>query len=125
MRVWVDNAASVFIYNKGYSTSCPHSAALAAATAQVAAFIGCRIEVIKISRCSNPWAEMADALSKGALTRFAAIKAATPGATFPFLPLPVPEPLLNWVKNPTADWGLGDALVGHLRRLGLGLQPTF
>ena len=124
VRFWVDNAASVFIYNKGYSTSCPHSAALAAATAQVAAFIGCRVEVLKVTRCSDPWASMADALSKGALTRFTALKSATAGADFPLLPLTVPKPLINWVKSPSPDWGLGDALTAHLRGLGLGLQPA-
>ena len=124
MRVWVDNAATVFIYNKGYSTSCPISAALAAAIAQVAAFIGCRVEVVKITRCSNPWASMADALSKGALSRFLDLKRSTPGAFFPTTPLEVPRPLVDWVRSPSADWGLGDSLIGHLRRRGLGLQPA-
>ena len=124
MRVWVDNAASVFIYNKGYSTSCPYSAALAATTAQVAAFIGCRVEVLKITRCSNPWASMADALSKGAFTRFSSLKSTTPGAVFPALPLPVPRPLLDWVRTPSADWALGDVLVAHLRQAGIGLVPA-
>ena len=122
-RFWVDNAASVYIYNKGYSTSCPISAALAAAIAQVAAFLGCRIEVLKITRCSNAWASMADALSKGAFGRFRALADSDGLGPLPRLPLAVPPPLLEWAAAPSADWELGEKLVAWLQGLGLGLQP--
>ena len=122
-RFWVDNAASVYIFNKGYSTSCPFSAALAAALAQVAAFLGCRVEVLKITRCSCNWASMADALSKGAFGRFRSLAAATPGADFPLTPLPIPPPLQAWAVAPSADWDLGERLITWLSSLGLGLRP--
>ena len=65
VRFWVDNAGSVFIFKKGYSNSCTLSSTLVAAIAEVAAGIGCRVELCKITRCSTPQADMADSLSKG------------------------------------------------------------
>ena len=123
VRFWVDNAGSVFIYNKGYSTSCALSSALTAAIAQVAAFLGCQVQIAKITRCSGPFASMADALSKGDFCRFRGISTSVPGLRLPTLPLTVPLPIMEWVAAPTPDWALGDRLVDLLRQQGLGLQP--
>ena len=122
-RFWVDNAASVHIFQKGYSTSCLLSAVLAAAIAQVAAFIGCKVEVLKITRCSDDWASMADALSKGAFARFATLHQRATGCRPSPSPLPVPPPLSAWVAAPSPDWDLGEKLVAYLRGRGLGLAP--
>ena len=49
VQCWVDNAGSVFIYNKGYSTSCAYSSAIATAITTVAAGIGYQVELCQIT----------------------------------------------------------------------------
>ena len=124
VRFWVDNAAAVFIWNKGYSTSCSLSAVLVATLAEVASFLGCRVELHKITRCSTPLAAMADALSKGSFSRFRAL--ADQAAISPrFLDGPPSPSLLAWVSDPSPDWDLGLALVAELQGAGLGLRASF
>ena len=114
VRCWVDNAGSVFIYKKGYSTSCAYSSAIATAIATVAAGLGCELELCKITRCSTDGALMADFLSKGAFGRFRYLADSTPGFDCPLLPLPVPAALLRWVSSPSADFNLGHAILLEL-----------
>ena len=117
VRFWVDNAGSVFIYNKGYSTSCPLSSALVCAISAVAAGLGCRLEIVKITRCSTPLADMADALSKAAFKRFWGLAHQnTPDLAV--VPLPVPKALRDWVENPTPDFGLGEKILKQLALSG-------
>ena len=123
VRFWVDNAGSVFIFKKGYSTSCPLSSTLVSAIAEVAAGLGCRVELEKITRCSTPLADMADALSKAAWPRFWGLARQQEGVNLPLEPLKVPVELLNWIQAPKADFGLGSRLMKELSRSGpvLGL----
>ena len=114
VRCWVDNAGSVFIYKKGYSTSCAYSSAIATAIATVAAGLGCQVELCKITRCSNEGALMADFISKGALSRFRSLADSTEGFKCPRLPLPVPLALLRWVTSPSPDFNLGHAILREL-----------
>ena len=79
--------------------------------------------MVKITRCSDPFSSMADALSKGAFCRFRELGRLVPNWSQPVLPLPLPTAILNWVANPTADWDLGGAILDELRQQGLGLQP--
>ena len=125
VRFWVDNAGSVFIFKKGYSTSCPLSAAIVSAIAKVAAGIGSRVDLVKITRCSTPLASMADALSKGEFGRFRAWQVSSFAKTLPFAPLEVSPALLRWVARPTADWQLGDKILAELSGRGLTLRPLF
>ena len=123
VRFWVDNAGSVFIFKKGYSTSCPLSATLVAAIAEVAAGIGCRVELEKITRCSTGLADMADALSKAAWPRFWMLAEQLEGVQLPQEPLQVPAELLRWIQAPKEDFGLGTRLLKELSNSGavLGL----
>ena len=123
VRFWVDNAGSVFIFKKGYSPSCPLSSVLVAALGQVAAALGCKIEVLKISRCSDPFSSMADALSKGAFCRFRDLGKLVPDWAQPSAPLQVSRVLMKWLVAPTEDWDLGSNLVKELELNNLGLQP--
>jgi len=113
VRFWVDNSGSCFIFKKGYSSSCPLSSALVAALSSVAAGIGCKIEIKKITRCSNVQAVMADALSKGCFGRFwdAARDA---GLRMDVEQLTVPVALLDWVLNPTPDFNLGAKILREI-----------
>ena len=54
VRFWVDNSGSVCSYKKGYSPTCPLSSALVCAISCVAAGLGCRVDLEKITRCSSP-----------------------------------------------------------------------
>ena len=109
-KFWVDNAGSVYIWQKGYSMSCSLSSTLVLALATVAAGLGCHVEVAKILRCSTPLAEMADALSKAHFQRFRAVSAEA-GIPLPLDPAPVPSELLRWLCDPQVDWELGEKLL--------------
>ena len=117
VRFWVDNSGSCFIWAKGYSSSCPLSSALVCAISCVAAGLGCRIEIKKITRCSTPLADMADALSKAAFGRFWSI-ASTATPNLMLEPLLIPRALKDWVENPTPDFDLGRKILKELSLSG-------
>ena len=108
---WVDNAGSVFIFRKGYSTSCGLSSTLVCALADVAAGLGCRIQIKKILRCSTPLASMADALSKADFTRFWGVARQYGGFGLPPCSLLAPGPLRDWLERPRPDFDLGRRLL--------------
>ena len=120
---WVDNSGSVFIFRKGYSTSCSISSSLVCALADVAAGLGCRLDVRKIRRCSTPLASMADSLSKADFGRFWGLAAESAGLSLPRQPLRVPLVLQDWLRQPRADFDLGRRLLRELSLSGpvLGL----
>ena len=115
---WVDNMGSVFIFQKGYSTSCDLSSTLVSAMADVAAGLGCRLQVKKVLRCSSPMASMADALSKADMARFWGIAHDHGGFGLPLAPLPLPRELLRWVQAPCRDFDLGRRLLVELAASG-------
>ena len=123
VNIWVDNAASVFIWQKGYSTSCPLSTTLVVAIAKVAAGLCCSVELSKVTRCSSPLASMADALSKADFPRFRVIADAN-NIVMPLDAAWVPRSLLLWVNNPVPDDSLGDNILRDLasRTAVLGLN---
>ena len=113
IRVWVDNQASVFIFAKGYSSACPLSSTLAKAIFTVAAGLGCRIEVKKITRCSTPLANMADSLSKGEFMRFWS-QCKEEELNLPLDMAWVPRELLRWILDPKEDDRLGQKILLEL-----------
>ena len=117
VRFWVDNSGSCYIWEKGYSSSCPLSSALVCAISCVAAGIGCRVEIKKISRCSTPLADMADALSKAAFGRFW-ILAKTAAPALDLLPMEIPRALKSWIENPTPDFDLGRKILEEISLQG-------
>ena len=114
IRIWVDNAGSVFIWKKGYSSSCHLSTTLVKAIAQVAAGLGCTVDLVKITRCSTPLADMADALSKGAFSRFWVLARSTESVSLPLEPGWVPPALLQWISYPKSDEELGHKILSQL-----------
>jgi len=110
VRVWVDNAGSVRIWEKGYSSSCDICTTIVKAAATVAAALACRLEVHKIRRCSTPGAVMADALSQGDFRRFRAAAAAC-GSSPAAVPAVVPRTLRRWLARPVPDDDLGQRLL--------------
>lgn len=113
VRVWVDNAGSVGIWKKGYSTTCGLSTTIVKAIAAVAAGLGCWFDIVKITRCSNPGADMADAISKADFNRFWAINAIAEFGC-PCEQAWVPVSLLSWLENPCTDDKLGDRILGEI-----------
>jgi hypothetical protein len=113
LNVWVDNIGAVQVYNKGYSRNCRLCTTIAKAAATVAAAIGCRLEVVKITRCSNTGAKMADDLSKARFKEFRATAAAA-GWKLATAPAAIPKALLRWLARPTPYDGLGAEILREL-----------
>ena len=107
--VWVDNIGSVMIYKKGYSATCSYASCVARAINVVAAGLGCRVFVEKITRCSTAEAEAADALSKADFGRFWSCwdGKVSEGAR-------PPRALLAWLLNPSVDAALGECILEEL-----------
>ena len=106
VRVWVDNSGSVAIWRKGYSMSCRLCSTIVKAIGTVAAGIGCRLDVVKILRCSTPESDMADALSKATFQRFWDLNNQE-SLGHGLEPAWVPPQLSAWLENPQEDdpWG--------------------
>ena len=110
MRLWVDNAGSVRIWEKGYSSSCDLCSTLVKAIATVAAGLGCRFTVCKITRCSTKPAILADLLSKAAFQKFWALRGSGDRD-----PVRIPASILAWVAKPRRDDELGARILRELR----------
>ena len=122
IKIWVDNAGSVFIWKKGYSSSCLLSSTLVKAIASIAAGLGCQVDLVKIGRCSTPLADMADALSKCAFNRFHLIAAQANYISLPVAPAWIPSSLVQWVTNPLPDDYLGEKILQELAKRTLVLS---
>ena len=70
VKIWVDNAKSVFIWKKDYSSSCLLSSTLVKALSTLADDLGCHVGLEKITWFSTPLVDMADALSECPFARF-------------------------------------------------------
>jgi hypothetical protein len=122
VRVWVDNIGAVKIWEKGYSLSCGICTTIVKAIGTVAAGIGCRFAIEKITRCSTPGAEMADVLLKADFDRFRRTGLAS-GWPLTVGPATVPRQLLGWLADPKVDEDLGRRLLCEIAEQGpvLGL----
>lgn len=117
VRIWVDNAGSVAIWKKGYSSSCSLCTTLVGAIGRVAAALGAAVAIGKIARCSDTGATLADELSKGRLSRF---KQRLPaGWVLPTEPAWIPPAILQWIADPVARPDLGDRILADLRQRGV------
>ena len=94
VRIWVANAGSVRIWSKGYSSFCRLSSTLVKAISVVAAGLGSKVDIVKITRCSTEGAIMADMLSKGEL-QGCVERGRWMGLDMAATPAPTPEALLS------------------------------
>jgi hypothetical protein len=108
VTVWVDNAGSVAIWEKGYSTRCRLSSTIVTTAHAIAAAIGCTLHIQKITRCSNVPAATADALSKG---QFRAARAYMALDTEPARITPA---LVRWITEPLPSEDLADTILREL-----------
>ena len=113
LQVWVDNAGSVEVYKKGYSRNCRLCTTLVKAMATVAAGIGCKLEVLKITRCTGTGAVLADQLSKARFRQFRETAAA---ASWPLqlAPARIPATLLKWLDRPFPCDRLGGDILREI-----------
>ena len=118
----VDNQGSVSIYAKGWCTSCMLSTTVALALSEVATAIDCRLEVVKVRRCSTRQAEAADAISKADWRRFRKLM---PQSRLG--PAMVPVTITNWIQNPVEDPHLGERILRELgvRKTMLGHHSNY
>jgi hypothetical protein len=81
--------------------------------ATVAAGVGCRLEVIKITRCTGTGATLADQLSKA---RFGDFRRTAEQAGWPLQlgPSRIPAVLLKWLDRPFPCDRLGAAILEEL-----------
>ena len=124
VRIWVDNIGSVFIWAKGYSSSCRICSTVVKAIAALEATFACRVKIAKITRCSEPMAVMADCLSKAAFDKFWQEAYKQGGCELPRLPATVSKELLRWVQKPQEDDDLGDKLVKEIVTRNPGYAPS-
>ena len=125
VRIYVDNAGSVCIWRKGYSNNCPLSSAIVRAIGCVSAGLGCRVELVKITRCSDTGPMLADYLSKAKFTEFRRCATSADWA-LNTAPLRIPTSLLTWLHCPTPDWELGHKILADISTscLVLGYNVT-
>jgi len=115
IRIWVDNAGSVAIWKKGFSTSCALSSCIVTTMAAVAGALNINMEIEKITRCSGTGAKLADALSKADFGLFRRTAAAE---NWPLKvePAPITGALLRWLDKPTVDFDLASKILEDLAR---------
>ena len=106
------------IWSKGYSSYCGLCTTLVKAISVVAAGLGSRVEIVKITRCSSSGAVIADKLSKGELLAGLEVGRRS-GRPMAAEPARLPEPLLKWVCLPVPDDNLGHILLQHLAGSGI------
>jgi hypothetical protein len=114
VRIWVDNAGSVAIWRKGYSSSCSLCTTLVSAIGRLAAALGAVVSIEKVTRRSDTGAILADELSKGRFSRFK--EQLPPNWNIPLEPAAVPPAILQWIADPTPQPHLGDKILGQIRR---------
>ena len=105
-----DNAGFVGVFRKMHC-HCPYSYSVAKALFDVGVGLGCKVSVVKTGRCSGPEAEAADALSKGDWERAWPLmprKNVDPGR--------IPVSLLQWIRDPIPDLGLGRRVLSDMAR---------
>ncbi len=113
VRIAIDNAGSVGIWKKGYCTACELSSTIVEAIAYVAASIGCRLEIVKVTRRSAAGPVIADDLSKA---KFGAARQAAraAGKVLDLEPARIPRALLHWLEKPRPEEALGQRIVADL-----------
>ena len=106
LEVFVDNSGAVNIFAKGYSSGCVYSYTVAMAINDVATALNCNIQLTKITRCSDTFSVVADAISKAdfrTLDKLMETKDREPSR--------VPRTLLQWINDPKEDTGLGRRIL--------------
>ena len=105
LRIWVDNAGSVGVWRKGYSSYCGLCTTIVKAISVVAAGLGCHVDILKVTRCSGQGAILADLISKAGFSEFRQ----RPGSgAWRWRPLRPASPRCSWsgcaCRSQTTSW---------------------
>ena len=106
---YVDNAGSVVWFNKGWAKNCNQGNTIIRAIYLVATALNCDLWVEKVSCCTSPQTEAADALSKCDYDRF---MMNIPEADQ--VPRKVPLTLLQWMEDPRPDRDMGGRILEEM-----------
>ena len=82
----------------------------------IATGLGCKIDVVKITRCSNTPAVLADCLSKGHFGKFYDVARINNYKLDPDMAW-VPRALMKWISNPVEDDDLGKKILEELSNI--------
>ena len=110
VNIWVDNAGSVRIWQKGYSSWCRLSTTVVKAISTAAAALGCRVEIRKVRRCTGTGRVLANQLSKAQFREFRE----TAGWAVDAALRRVTGALLRWLARPVPWDDLGHELLAEL-----------
>ena len=109
----VDNAGSLAIWRKGYSSKCELSSTLVRAMFEVAASLECRVEISKVTRCSDVGSAMSDALSKCEFVKFKELSLDF-GYVMNDSMGEIPGALVKWIQGPTENLELGREILEEM-----------
>ena len=118
LRIWVDNAGSVGVWRKGYSSYCGLCTTIVKAISVVAAGLGCHVDILKVTRCSGQGAILADLISEASFSEFRQ-RSREWGMEMEAAPASIPKVLMEWVCLLRPDDKLGQRLLMHLAQEGL------
>jgi hypothetical protein len=76
----------------------------------ISCFLGASVEIRHLPRMSSPSARLADALTRSSTT-----KKQHRDAVCQAPPVSIPEPLLEWLENPSEDWSLPYSLLHYIQ----------
>ena len=110
VTIHVDNIGTVFGWRKG-SSRCPYAATVIKAIRDVARALNIRLDIVKITRCSNEGSIAADTISKGSPMVWVRNN---PGVRVGYLS----RTLTAWLRDPFPSRLLGVAVADELSRLG-------
>ncbi len=108
----VDNLACVYGYTNHYMKGDICASILIKALHLISAFLGSVLHVEHIPRCSSWESTTADNLSRKSTTRFLEEQMLSR-----YRDIHAPKVLLDWLNNPTEDWGLARSLLDHTMNL--------
>ncbi len=77
----------------------------------ISCFLGASVEIRHLPRMSSPSARLADALTRSSTTEEHHRDAVSLAP-----PVSIPEPLVQWLHNPSEDWSLPYVLLSHVQK---------
>jgi hypothetical protein len=109
IRVFTDNAACVYGMKDGYIKKDEYTSIFIRAITLISAYLGSVVHTMHTPRRSTWEAELADNMSRQSTTSFLENQ-----ILCRYKNITVPEVLINWLKNPTDDWGLATRLLSYV-----------
>ncbi len=110
MTLLTDNEALIFGWEK---RRVPHddTASIFLRTLHlISCFLGVSVDIRHLPRMSSPSARLADALTRSSTTEKQHRDAVCQAP-----PVSIPEPLLEWLENPSEDWSLPYSLLHYIQ----------